>query len=220
MAQRVDGIDLGYLSEHTDAVPKRYKSRETIASGPLNDYYEKPPARRSGAKSVGAITMLMTRASYQETQQPNRTPMEFVNVRCNFARNRVEVLAGGDLIMHFDQFGMCKMPKHKMYLLELVQAARPGRFTIVEDEAVVTSVPVSTPEPKAPVVSRALHSPVTVEPTRPVAVVLPEPPVEAAVSLSVEKPAEPAVLGVTETKDSVKAFFKKKASTAKVTDKQ
>lgn len=186
MPQREDGLDLGYLSDDQpeEAPPKPYKSREVISEGRLGkDFYDKPKNKYQGSKSVGKVGMGLAElsTSMQPAPQAQDIEMSTVDVKCNYAKDRVEVLCGGKLILKFDKDGICKMPTHKMPLLKQVQRARPGRFKVV--------VPAAPEAPKVEVVPEAPEAPKVEETPALLAAV-----VEEAVSQlkSEDKPAKKA----------------------------
>lgn len=159
MAQRDDGLDLSYLSDDPEDKPKSPRSGEVIAQGVLGrDFYKKPNARRQAGKSIGAVERVMSNMSLNPTPQLQRIDMTTVDVKCNYAKDRNVVLAGGQLILTFDKNGVAKMPIHQMALLEQVQRARPGRFTVVRAEA-----PKKVEAPKKAVVAPKKAAPSVVE---------------------------------------------------------
>lgn len=140
------GINLDHLDNPAAPVPSR--SRGVVAEGSLSkDYFNAPPS--SGGKSRSNILNSLSTVAMQQPVNPQDTRMPTVDVKCNYARDRVEVLCGGKLILKFDQNGICKMPVHEMELLRSVQRARPGRFVVVTANpepvvapAVVSATPV------------------------------------------------------------------------------
>lgn len=66
---------------------------------------------------------------------PWDTQMKMVEVESNYARDRVVMISGSDLILHFDHQGRAWMPEHKLPLLKAEMRVRPGRYKIVEKEA-------------------------------------------------------------------------------------
>jgi len=161
MAQREDSLDLNYLSDEPEGEKNPPRSGEIVAKGSLGkDYYDTPAGQ--GGTSHGAMARNMAKMSFQLTPQLQEVEMKTVDVKCNYAKDRVEVLAG--ITLYFDNRGICKMPVHQLPQLKQIQRARPGRFTIIQPEVVVTPVvvveekveavveaPVKVPKaPKAP----------------------------------------------------------------------
>lgn len=182
---RTDKIDLSYLSDEEpedQGPPKPARSGEIIAKGSVgNNFYDPPKGNRQSGKSVGAISMGMVQMASKPIPVVRKVEMDTVDVKSNFARDRVEVFGNGDLILRFDQNGIAKMPTHKMYLLEQVQRARPGRFTVVRPQA-----PASPPV-AAEVVPIPVAAPIVVKPT-PKKVELKETPAPVAEKKNLAKP--------------------------------
>jgi hypothetical protein len=200
MAQRDDGLDLSYLSDEAEETPKPPRSREVVAKGALGkDFYDKPKVNRQSGRTIGAVERGMAQMSLHPTPQTHKVEMATVDVKCNYAKDRVLVLAGGALIMKFDPYGICKMPVHQMELLQQVQRAKPGRFTVVKPEA-----PKAAPAPKveAPKVAPA---PKKVE----------APTVEAQVVVEAPKTVEDEAPKKAYVKTEAKPEKKKKATNKK-----
>lgn len=147
MAQREDGLDLDYLSDE----PKEKKpprSGEVVSKGSLGkDFYKEPSAQ--GGTSHGAMARTLTQMSFNTPPLMAEVEMKTVDVKSNYAKDRVEVF--GDLILKFDINGICKLPVHQLPELAVIQRAKPGRFTVVVAEAPVAApvivAPVTAPKP-------------------------------------------------------------------------
>ena len=101
MAEHEDrSVDVSYLSDAPAADAPRPRSRAVIAEGSLGkDFHE--TSRAQGGSSIPAVERTMAQASMQPTPRGQRVDMKTVDVKCNYARGRIEVM--GELIMHFDQ---------------------------------------------------------------------------------------------------------------------
>ncbi len=145
MAQHEDGIDLDHLSTKPEAPKKPPRSGEIVAKGSLGkDFYDKPSAQ--GGTSVNAMARTLSNMSLQPTPQLQEVGMQkTVDVKCNYARGQTVVQ--GDLILTFNEQGICKMPRHQLPQLAQIQRVRPGRFIVLEDTA--SKPPVPKPQLKA-----------------------------------------------------------------------
>lgn len=142
MTQRNDGVDLEYLSD-TQVAATPVRSGAIVSEGTVaKDYFDAPHS--GGGKSCQAVMSSMSHLALQQPSTPQELETMTVDIKCNYARDRVEVLCGGKLILKFDHNGVCKMPVHQMELLRQVQRARPGRFVVVEN------TPVSAPKEPVP----------------------------------------------------------------------
>lgn len=68
--------------------------------------------------------------------------MKKLQVKSNYARDRVVVLDNGKLVLHFDHRGVAEMPAHKLEVLQREMVARPGRYKVLEEEAAPAAVEV------------------------------------------------------------------------------
>lgn len=119
-----------------------------MAQGALKDFYEDQKGQTFRSKSLGAIERGIMQTRFQPTPQVQKNHMITVDVKCNYAKDRTLVLAGGELILQINKDGIAKVPVHQLPLLRQIQHARPGRFTIVEaPEAHAKPVPAQEPAP-------------------------------------------------------------------------
>ncbi len=190
MAQREDGLDLGYLGDESkEKTPPR--SGEIVSEGSIGkDFYDTPSSQ--GGTSVSAMARTIATMSSQPVPQLTEVEMSTVDVKCNYAKDRVEVF--WDLIMKFNQDGICKMPTHQMPLLAAIQRARPGRFTVVV--APVAAAPA--PAPVALVVDA---------PVKPVEVVVAAPKKAAKKNESAQKAPKKKRGAVVRQPDAADKFF-------------
>lgn len=154
MTQRKDGLDLSYLEDGDEGPPQPPRSGAVVAEGSLGSFYDKPKAKQQGGKSIGKVEKSMAHMSMQPAPQANQVDMITVDVKCNYAKSSNMVLCGRQLILQFDKHGIAKMPVHQMALLQQVQRARPGRFTIIPP-----TPPVSVPQKVEVVVPQKVEAP-------------------------------------------------------------
>jgi len=128
-----DTIDLDYLNSEEATVPKP-RSGAVIASGSLSKDYFDPKNKSQGGKSIGQIEKLLVSSLTEPTPRIQKAPMTTVRVKSSYARDRVEVLAGGLLILKFDSNGVATMPTHQLSLLTEVQKYKPNRFFVLDQE--------------------------------------------------------------------------------------
>ena len=96
---------------------------------------------------------LYKKSSEGRHESPWEKEMKMVKVSSNYARDRVVMIAGGKLILHFDSHGEAEMPEHQLDLMKAEMRVRPGRYKLhLEEEA--PAAPVVAPVEETAVVMR------------------------------------------------------------------
>lgn len=97
----------------------------------------------ANSRDEGKLKHKLFQKSREGHNLPWGNPMKMLQVRSNYARNRVVLISGAELILHFDSHGLAEMPEHKVDLLKAEMLVRPGRYSIVEsvDDHIPTPAP-------------------------------------------------------------------------------
>jgi len=134
-------LDLSYLGDEQSPG----KVSKTEVSGHLGkDFFTSPRYSHLG-KSQTDVKAQLSSLGHLPTPPKKEVFMPFVKVRCTSSKNKAEVLAGGEIILTFDENGIAQMPAHLLPLFKKIQNLRPGRYTIVVPEVVVPKA-VSAPK--------------------------------------------------------------------------
>lgn len=92
-------------------------------------------ARAAGRRNEAKLKQEIFQKSREGRHEtPWGNPMKMIKVTSNYARNRTIMVAGGQLILHFDQQGVAELPEHKLDLLKAEMRVRPNRYFIQEVE--------------------------------------------------------------------------------------
>ncbi len=97
----------------------------------------------ASGKSFFEVRIGMTKMVTKQIPEKQESVMSDLKVRSN-VKNRT-ILLDGRFPLVFDAEGFGKMPAHLLPLLEREMTMKPGRFSVVSEEAPVAPVPVEVP---------------------------------------------------------------------------
>lgn len=143
-------VSLNHLND--DSLPVVSKSRVVHKGSLGKDFFTSNTATKEG-KSIGSVQRNLYQLQFKESEPKREVSMKTVDIECRYAKGRAELFNNGEIILHFDEKGFAKLPAHQLELFRRIQAARPGRFRVVQDsvdtqEVPAVEVPVKKEEPK------------------------------------------------------------------------
>lgn len=131
------------------ATPKvGVKDNRKVPSDYDLSYYETDDGRpKSAGRSASQIRAALSQVAKARPQESlEKLEMNMMKVKSNSYRNR-SLLVDDNLVLFFDDSGVAEVPSHERARVERLMMHRPGRFRIVEDDAMKAKKP--TPDLEA-----------------------------------------------------------------------